>query len=216
MKLRTQSLAFITMLLLGSTSTFLGGCATTGMDRSVKTSNSIRDVDSEIKKIMIQMDATSKSLDALVVAGNPDLKKSFNAYSNQLDKLDDEGKRVLKRMDEMKSHSKEYFAEWEKQGVAYKNPEISALSEERRTKLAEIYARVPAAAAGVKSSYLSYLTNLKEIKSYLSNDLTPKGIETINPVAKKAVEDMGALKESLQPVVTALDEIKAELYSGKK
>lgn len=181
-----------------------------------RTSNSIRDVDSEIKKIMIQMDATTKSLDALVVAGNPDLKKSFNAYSNQLEKLDDEGKRVLKRMDEMKSHSKEYFAEWEKQGVAYKNPEISALSEERRTKLAEIYARVPAAAAGVKSSYLSYLTNLKEIKSYLSNDLTPKGIETINPVAKKAVEDMGALKESLQPVVTALDEIKAELYSGKK
>lgn len=216
MKLRTQLLALVTMLLLGSTSTFLGGCATTGMDRSVKTSNSIRDVDSEIKKIMIQMDATTKSLDALVVAGNPDLKKSFNAYSNQLEKLDDEGKRVLKRMDEMKSHSKEYFAEWEKQGVAYKNPEISALSEERRTKLAEIYARVPAAAAGVKSSYLSYLTNLKEIKSYLSNDLTPKGIETINPVAKKAVEDMGALKESLQPVITALDEIKAELYSGKK
>lgn len=216
MKLRTHSLALITMLLLGSTSTFLGGCATTGMDRSVKTSNSIRDVDSEIKKIMIQMDATSKSLDALVVAGNPDLKKTFNAYSDQLDKLDNEGKRVLKRMDEMKSHSKEYFAEWEKQGVAYKNPEISALSEERRTKLAEIYARVPAAAAGVKSSYLSYLTNLKEIKSYLSNDLTPKGIETINPVAKKSVEDMAALKESLQPVVTALDEIKAELYSGKK
>lgn len=216
MKLRTHSLALITMLLLGGTSTFLGGCATTGMDRSVKTSNSIRDVDSEIKKIMIQMDATSKSLDALVVAGNPDLKKTFNAYSDQLDKLDNEGKRVLKRMDEMKSHSKEYFAEWEKQGVAYKNPEISALSEERRTKLAEIYARVPAAAAGVKSSYLSYLTNLKEIKSYLSNDLTPKGIETINPVAKKAVEDMAALKESLQPVVTALDEIKVELYSGKK
>jgi hypothetical protein len=215
MKLRNQSLALVTMLLLG-TSSLLGGCATTGMDRSVSTSNSIRDVDSEIKKIIIQMDVTTKSLDALVAAGNPDLKKSFNAYSKQLDKLDDDGKRVLKRMDEMKSHSKEYFAEWEKQGVAYKNPEISALSEERRTKLAEIYARVPASAAGVKSSYLSYLTNLKEIKSYLSNDLTPKGIETITPVAKKAGEDMGTLKDSLQPVITALDEIKAELYSGKK
>ncbi|OGU13626.1 MAG: hypothetical protein A2076_08740 [Geobacteraceae bacterium GWC2_53_11] len=215
MKVRNQSLALITMLLLG-TSSFLGGCATTGMDRSVKTSSSIRDVDSEIRKIMVQIDATSKSLDSLVVAGNPDLKKTFNAYSDQLDKLDGEGKRVLKRMEEMKSHSKEYFAEWEKQGVAYKNPEISALSEERRTKLAEIYARVPASSAGVKSSYLAYLTNLKEIQSYLSNDLTPKGVEGITPVAKKAVVDMAALKDSLQPVIAALDEIKAELYSGKK
>jgi DNA repair ATPase RecN len=215
MKFRTRSLAIFTTLLL-STASFLGGCATTGMDRSVKTSNSIRDVDSEIRKLIVQIDATSKSLDNLVGSGSSDLKKSYNSYSDNVDKLDSEGKRVLKRIDEMKSHSKEYFAEWEKQGVAYKNPEISALSEERRTKLAEIYARVPAAAAGVKSSYLSYLTNLKEIKSYLSNDLTAKGIETIDPVAKKTVQDLEVLKTSLQPVIAALDEIKVELYSGKK
>jgi len=215
MKLRNHSLAIVASLLL-STSSFLGGCATTGMDRSVKTSNSIRDVDSEIRKIIAQIDVTAKSLDSLVSAENPDLKKSFNIYSDNLDKLDHDGMRVMKRMDEMKSHSKEYFAEWDKQGVAYTNSELSALSEERRSKLAEIYARVPAAGAGVKSSYLAYMTNLKELKLYLSNDLTPKGVETINPVAKRAVQDMEALKTSLQPVITALDEIRAELYSGKK
>jgi seryl-tRNA synthetase len=215
MKFRIRSLAIFTTLLL-SIASFLGGCATTGMDRSVKTSNSIRDVDSEIRKLILQIDATSKSLDFLVGSGGSDLKKSYNAYSDNVAKLDSEGKRVIKRMDEMKSHSKEYFAEWEKQGVAYTNPEISTLSEERRTKLAEIYARVPAAAAGVKSSYMAYLTNLKEIKSYLSNDLTAKGVETIDPVAKKAVQDLEVLKTSLQPVIAALDEIKVELYSGKK
>ncbi len=215
MQLKKHSLAFCTMFLLG-TASFMGGCATTGMDRSERTSNSIKDVDSEIKKFIVQTDLTNKSLDALVIAGNPNLKKSFNTYSDELDKLDHEGKRVLKRMAEMKEHSKEYFEEWDKQGTAYKNPELSALSEERRSKLAEIYARVPAAGAGVRSSYLSYMNNLKEIKLYLSNDLTPKGIETVTPIAKRAVEDMDALKVSLQPVVVALDEIKAELYTGKK
>jgi|SRR6185369_6586387 len=215
MKFRTHSLAVFATLLL-STAPFLGGCATTGMDRSVKTSNSIRDVDGEIKKMIVQIDVTAKSLDSLAGEGNTDLKKSFNTYSKNLDKLDGEGKRVLKRLDEMKEHSKEYFAEWDKQGAAYKNPELSALSEERRSKLAEIYARVPASGAGVKSSYLSYLSNLKEIKLYLSNDLTPKGVETVNPIAKRAVQDMETLKTSLQPVIAALDEIKAELYSGKK
>jgi hypothetical protein len=215
MKLRNCSIAIFSALLL-STALFLGGCATTGMDRSVKTVNSIRDVDIEIKKLVEKIDVTSKSLDFLVTAGNADLKKAFTSYSENLESLDDEGKRVVKRMDEVKSNSKEYFAEWDKQGDKYVNPELSALSEERRSKLAEIYARVPAAAAGVRNTYFAYLSNLKEIKLYLSNDLTPKGVETINPVAKRAVQDMEALKIQLKPIVSALEEIKVELYNIKK
>lgn len=215
MKLKKQSLAICTLFLLGTVS-FLGGCATTGLDRSVKTSNSIRDVDKEIRKMSTQIDVTAKSLDTLVKAQNSDLKKSFSKYSDNLDDLDKEGKRVIKRLDEMKSHSKEYFAEWEKQGDTFSNSEIRELSEQRRSKLAAIYAQVPAAGAGIKGAYNAYLTDLKEIKLYLANDLTPKGIEGITPVANKSVQNLDTLKTSFQPVIAALDEIKAELYSGKK
>ena len=215
MKLRNHSLTFFTMLMLG-TSAFMGGCATTGLDRSVKTSNSIQDVDSEIRKMIVQIDVTGTSLDSLVTAGNPNLKKSFNSYSDNLVKLDKEGKKVLKRVEEMKSQSKEYFAEWEKQGDAFTNPEIRELSEQRRIKLASLYAQVPAAGVGIKGSYHAYLTDLKEIQLYLSNDLTPKGIDAINSVAKKTIEDREVLKASLRPVISALDDIKAELYNGKK
>jgi hypothetical protein len=215
MELRKHSLAFCTLILLG-TAAFLGGCATTGMDRSEKTSNSIRDVDSEIRKMVVQIDVTAASLDALVAPGQQDVKKAFKTYSQELDKFEHEGKRTLKRIDEMRAHSKEYFDEWEKQGNEYKNPEIRELSEERRIKLAEIYARVPAAGAGIKVAYTAYLTNLKEIQVYLSNDLTPQGLTTIDPVVKKAVQDKEVLKTSVQPLLGAMDEIKAELYSGKK
>lgn len=215
MKLKKQSLAFFALLLIG-TSAFLGGCATTGMDRSVQTSSSIKDVDSEIRKMIVQLDATGASLDALVKPGQDNLKKSFNSYSDNVVKLDKEGKRVLKRLDEMKTSSKEYFEEWEKQGDSFTNSQIRELSEERRSNLAAIYARVPAAGSGVKGAYHAYLTDQKEIQMYLSNDLTPKGIEGITPVAKKSVQDMEILKESLRPVLTALDEIKSELYTGKK
>ena len=215
MKLKSHSLAFVTMLLLG-TSAFLGGCATTGMDRSVKTSNSIREVDIEIRKMIVQIDVTGASLDALVMPGQANLKKPFDSYTDNLAKLDKDGKKVLKRVEKMKSNSKEYFEEWEKQGDAFTNPEIRELSEERRIKLAGIYAQVPAAGAGIKGSYHAYLTDLKEIQKYLSNDLTPKGIEGITPVANKSIQDREVLKESLKPLIYALDEIKAELYNKKK
>jgi len=203
------------MLLLGTVS-FLGGCATTGMDRSVKTSNSIREVDSEIRKMIVQIDVTAASLDAVVTTGQPNLKKTFGKYSDNVENLDKEGKRVIKRLEEMKVRSNEYFAEWEKEGDAFTNSEIRELSTERRTKLAASYARVPAAGAGIKGAYNAYLTDLKEIQKYLSTDLTPKGVEGITPVANKSVQDLDALKQSLQPVIAALDEIKAELYNANK
>lgn len=215
MKFKNRSLVIFTMLLMG-TATFLGGCATTGMDRSVEASNSIRDVDTEIRKMMVQLDATAATLDTLVIPGQTNLKKSFNAYSDNVDKLDDEGKRVIKRTEEMKLKSNEYFSEWEKQGDAYTNPEIRELSTDRRNKLSESYARVPAAGSGIKGTYNAYLKDLREIQKFLSTDLTPKGIEAITPVAQKSAQDLDALKESLKPVISALDEIKAELYKDKK
>ena len=214
MKLTRTSLAFSTLLLL-STSAFFGGCATTGMDRSVKTSNSIQDVDTEIRKLIVQIDTTGAALDTLVLAGQPDLKKHFDAYSNDLAKLDHEGKKTLKRIEEMKRDSKEYFAEWEKQGDTFTNQQIRELSEERRVRLAGIYAQVPAAGVGIKGSYNAYLTDLKEIQMFLSTDLTRKGIEGIDPVAKKTIMDRESLKASFVPLIAALDDIKRELYSKK-
>lgn len=215
MKRRFLPLALFTTFLLAAAA-FLGGCATTGMDRSVKTSNSMQEVDTAIRKLMIQIDETSLSLDVLINAGNSDRRKSFDTYSDNVARLDKNGKREIKRMDEMKARSKEYFTEWEKQDNAYKNPEIRELSEDRRNKLALIYARVPEATAGVRGAYLDYMKDLKEIQIYLSNDLTPSGIETITPVTRKTVQHLDVLKASFRPVIAALDEIKAELYNGKK
>ena len=215
MKLRNYSIACCALLLVGST-TFLGGCATTGMDRSEKTSNSIQNEDKEIRKLIVQIDVTGNSLDSLMVARAPDLKKPFNTYSNNLAKLDSEGKRTIKRMDEMKARSTNYFGEWEKQGDTYTDPQIRALSDERRGKLAAIYAQVPEAGMGIKGAYHAYLTDLEEIQRYLSNDLTPKGVDAIAPVANKTIQDREALKTSFLPLLAALDAINAELYTGKK
>jgi hypothetical protein len=213
MKHRDYSLFFFTILLLG-TAAFLCGCATTGMERSIKTSNSIQEVDKDIRKVIVQSDVTAKSLDVLVKAGQPDLKKSFDTYSDDLAKLDREGKQMIKRVEEMKARKTEYFAEWEKQGDAFTNPRIRELSEERRNKLAEIYARVHTAGGGITGAYLAYMSDLKEIQLYLSNDLTRKGVEAIAPVANKTFQDLEILKTSINPVISALDEIKAELYGG--
>ncbi|GFO61474.1 hypothetical protein GMST_37990 [Geomonas silvestris] len=215
MKLGNRARAFSTLLLLGSTVIF-GACATTGAERSVKASNSLQQEDKEIRQLMVQIDVTGSALDALMVAGAPDLKRPFDSFTRELGKLDNQGRQTIKRMDDMKARNKEYFAEWEKQGDTYTNPEIRALSDERRSNLAGIYARIPEAGIGIKGAYRAYLADLKEIQLYLSNDLTLKGQQTIAPVAEKTVRDREALKSSLLPLLAALDAVNAELYGGKR
>lgn len=214
MNIKSYSVALLGVILVGMMAV-LGGCATTGMERSTATVNSIDDVDAEIRIMTTNIDVTAASLDNLVKSEPAGLKRSFDSYSDNLAKLDAQGKLVIKRVGEMKANSKEYFAEWEKQGDTYTNPRIRQLSEERRIKLAGIYAQVPIAGEGIEESYQSYLMNLKEIYRYLSNDLTPSGVNAIAPVTQTAFRDLDRLKESLKPLIRALDDIKAELYSAK-
>ncbi|PKN12364.1 MAG: hypothetical protein CVU69_07720 [Deltaproteobacteria bacterium HGW-Deltaproteobacteria-4] len=166
--------------------------------------------------MVAQIDTTAASLDAVLSPGQSDLKKSFTSYSDNVVELEKTGDKVLKYMAEMKVNTKEYFAEWAKEGNTYTNPRLRELSEERQNKLADIYAQVSAANEGVQESYQAYITDLKEIQMYLSNDLTPNGIASVTPIAQKSVQDLVDLKASLRPVIYALDEIKAELYSGGK
>jgi hypothetical protein len=215
MKLKNKALTFSTLLLLCATGA-LGGCATTGMDRSARATDSMQQVESEIREMMTRIASTGAALDALVAPGVPELKKPYQEYSEQLTRLDRGGLTTLKRVEQMKQHSEDYFSQWEKQGQTITNPQIRALSEERRSKLAASYERVPQAAAGVKGPYRAYLSELKEIQLFLSNDLTPRGIESIAPAAHQSVQDRERLQASLRPLIAALDEIKAEMSGGGK
>jgi hypothetical protein len=49
---------------------------------------------------------------------------------------------------------------------------------------------------------------------YLSNDLTPAGIESIRPVATKAINDGDYLAAAISPVSDALANAKSAMEQG--
>ena len=115
----------------------------------------------------------------------------------------------------MSAQGKEYFDEWRTQGSAYANPEIQALSEQRRDELSAVFARIPEASAGVKGAIQAYMSDISEIETFLSNDLTPKGVEAITPIARKAVTDGANLKDAINPVLYAISTARTELKQGR-
>jgi hypothetical protein len=213
MKVSTKLGAIIATLLLGAL-TCLSGCATTGMQQSAKTGTTMNAVEHDIQQAVAQVDATGASLQELVRPGQSNVKEAFKKYSANVDKMEDLGKRLFQHADKMSAQGKDYFEEWRKQGNAYTNPQIQALSEQRRADLSAVFARIPEASVGVKGAFKAYMTDIKEIKTYLSNDLTPKGVESITPIAQKAVMEGDSLKDAVKPVLSAINSAKAELAQG--
>jgi len=210
MKLTVPVGVFFTAIILGAV-TFLTGCATTGIDRAEKTTDSMQAVEGDYLKTSEQIDVTRVSLENLLKPDQSDLRKNYDEYTENVTKMEKLGKQLDRHSEKMRARGNEYFTEWE---TSYTNPEIRELSERRRIEMREVYAKIPEASIGVRGALKSYLTDIKEIQMYLSYDLTPVGIEAIRPTAQKAVVDGDNVKEAINPVLAAIYQVKTEMPQG--
>jgi len=200
-------------VIIGS-SFLMSSCSSTGMDRSEKAGTSMNDVEKDINEAVAQVSITDTSLQDLVKPGQSNVKKAFEKYSDNVEKMEKDGNRLLAHVEKMHDQGKDYFEEWRTQGNAYANPQIAALSDQRRADLTAVFAEISSSSVGIKGNLKTYMSDIKEIQTYLSNDLTPKGVESISSVAQKAVADGEGLKSTVNPILIALDNAKAELKPG--
>ncbi|MBT1071054.1 DUF2959 family protein [Pelotalea chapellei] len=205
---------FLAMACIAGSLSIMSGCATTGADRAAKTTTSMRDVQTDIDQAAMQVDATNASLDDLVNPGQPNITESFKKYSANVAKMDKTAKRLDRHTEQMKSRGNNYFEEWDKQENRYTNPQIQALSEQRRTELRETYSQISASSVGMRGALDAYVKDIKEIQKYLSTDMTPKGVEAITPVVQRAKEEGNKLKEVIRPVQAAIQRTQAEMTPG--
>ena len=205
-QLMLLSLAIVVTAAIGMT-----GCATTGMERSARAQTSMTEVDRTIKSLSVQLDATGASLRELVKPNNPDVEEAFNLYSENVSKMEQLEKNFTKHTDEMNARGNDYFEEWQKEGEKYKNPRIQKLSEQRRIELSRIYGEIATSSIGVKEGLNSYVSDLTEIRTYLSNDLTPRGIHAIEPLAREVAGKGRWLKYEIMDIQAAVNRANAAM-----
>jgi hypothetical protein len=210
MKLTIRSVALLFTALIVAV-VCLVGCASTGIQRSEKATTTMKTMDNDIKLVVVQLDATGASLDELMRPGQSDVKKAFVSCTENISKIETMEKHFAVHADEMKDRGKDYFDEWQKEGNKYNNQQIRELSEKRRAELGEIYGRIAESSIAVKGPFKAYVSDVKEIQMFLSNDLTSKGIEAIAPVSRKAVDDGDRLKAAIKNLQTAIESARAAM-----
>jgi hypothetical protein len=209
MKKFTKPGIAVTVLLLAITIT--AACSTTGMQRSEDVQSDMRTVDNDIKLMVVQLDAIGASLDELTKPGQADVRRAFDVFSNNVSKIEKMEKNFSKHADQMTKSGKKYFAAWDKDKNQYDNPAIQRRSDERREALGKIYDRIGENNKGVKEAFRTYVSDVTEIESYISNDLTTKGITSIASISDRNVRNGSHLKNELVKLQSAIEDARAEM-----
>jgi len=209
MKLLTKpGNVFATLLL--AISIISAACSSTGMQRSEDVQSTMKTVDQDIKLIVVQLDAIGASLDELTKPGQSDVKKAFELYSKNVSKIEKMENDFSKHADEMTLSGKKYFEAWDKKNQ-YDNPDIQRSSDERRAALGKIYDRIAENNKGVKEAFRIYVSDTNQIDSYMSNDLTTKGITSIATMSDRTVQNGYNLKNELENLQIAIEDARSEM-----
>jgi hypothetical protein len=193
----------------------LAGCATSGYQQADKTGAGIAEFRDEIVKGKAAVDATMKSLSDVAATANTDPRKAFEQYSKDVANLESTAARIRKSAQDMKDQGQAYFDQWEQQMAQVNNPEIRSLAEERKAKLKETFESIKQYTEPLKAQFDPWMSDLKDLQLYLSNDLTIAGVEAAKGLFVKTQNGGLEVQKSMDGLVAELNTIAATITPAK-
>jgi len=206
--LKWTALAVTTVALAAG----LTGCGTTsGYQQADKTGASIAQFRKEIGAGKLAVDDTVKSLGQVAVAADTNPRPAFQQFSKSLANLESTAADVKKRAADMKAAGQTYFANWEKELANLKNPEIKAMATQQRAKLQATFDSIKKVAEPLKAQFDPWLSDLKDLRQYLSNDLSISGVDAAKPMFAKTQAEGLEVQKSMDAMIAELNTVAATL-----
>ena len=176
---------------------FMAGCASDNYKNGASTAATLNQSSCMITKGNTLIDESLADLNDLVSNPRPDLRKQFNKFNHAVDLLGDSAKDVASKAGEMKSEGVDYFARWDKESAQIQNEDIRSRSETRRNEVAARFDRIGEQYDETRTAFRPFMSDLRDVQKFLSNDLTAGGLDAIKDSAAKATKDAAPVKASL-------------------
>ena len=214
--MKTKYIQLVSLAAMTVAATVLiTGCKTSGYQQADKTGAGVASFRDEIVKGKAAVDATMKSLGDIASTANTDPRKAFEQYTKDVANLDSQATKIKKRAQDMKEQGQAYFAQWQEQMGQVSNPEIRALSEQRKAKLQETFDAIKKYTEPLKAQFDPWMSDLKDLQKYLSNDLTIAGVDAAKSLFTKTQNAGLEVQKSMDGLVTELNTLAATITPAK-
>jgi hypothetical protein len=189
----------------------VAGCKTSGYQQADKTGAGIASFRDEIVKCKQATDSTLTALDQIALAANTNPRPAYENYCKQVANLDSSANRVRKSAQEMKDNGQAYFAQWEQQLSQVKDENIRKMAQDRKAKLQESFDKIKEYTEPLKEQFDPWMQSLKDLQTYLSNDLTVNGIAAAKKPFAAAKSNGAKVQKSMDGLVEELNDLAATL-----
>jgi hypothetical protein len=201
---------------VAGTALLMTACGTTsGYKQADKTGAGIAEFRDEIVNGKKAIDATMTALSEVAASANTDPRKAFEKYSKNVAELESTAAKIRKRAQSMQQAGQAYFKQWEQELATVSNPEIRKLAEQRRAKLQETFENLRKYTEPLKQQFDPWMSDLKDLQKYLSQDLTIAGVDAAKGLFSKTTNEGLDVQKSMDGVVAELNTIAATITPAK-
>lgn len=188
--------ALLTSLLL--ISAIFSGCASRGYNRADSAASSVQKAANRVDLGASQIEIALTTLSDLVDNPATDMKPQFSKFNSAVNSLESLSKDIAGKSEAMQKKGAAYFRKWDEELARIQNEDIRSRSATRKTEVVEGFQRVQANYQFTASSLTPFITRLTDIRTALSTDLTPAGLDAIRGAVSSAKTEGASVQQSLQ------------------
>ena len=206
--LRTSLIAIVIAALAA-------GCASTGSNGYSKANSTASYLTTAADKLDaggVQITAATAALKDMVENPSGDMKLQLKNYNTALSKLDSLAKSAGASATKMQQMGAAYFQKWDEQLAQIQNEEIRNQSAERKAAMMKHFEQTKASYDAARAAFNPFVANLRDIRTAISTDLTPAGVQAIaksmdkvNSQAAEVQKTMNELSGQFRTLSKALE-----------
>src|SRR5579862_2137088 len=163
------------MLVLGlAVSAF--GCATTGYQRASQVRSAIDKTRVTTIKAHQDLVAALHAVHTLATKETSDLQPPYQSFATAVKGFEMQVQELAPRGESIQKRGNAYVAAWQKDLLTFQSPDLRTLSAGRRREVVESFRKLNSELLVAEASLHPVLVGLKDMRLYLSLDLTASGV----------------------------------------
>jgi len=205
MKTRTRMYLALSVALAAVVAT---GCKSTGYGRAGATVATMEQLSAEIETGKEQVDAVLASLGRIQETASTDPRPAFQEFSKNVGSLDKTSSRARKRAESLRSQSSDHYDTWEEELQTMSSSDLKEQAETRLAKARDRFDELDESLRALGEAYEPFMAEVKDLRTFLENDLNPSGIAAASGTIKKLDKSGAALKKKADSVVAEITTIR--------
>ena len=203
-------------LLIVPACVVLAGCSsggdktTAGEQRSAAAVGGLKETRAELAAGKAQIDKTIAAMNAMR-DNQGALPAEFAAFGEEIKKTEAQSEKTRTRAADMRTRAKQYQEKWRDEMSKVEDPALRAAATARADKVRDRYDGITTKANEARAAYEPFMKQLKSVQTYLSNDLTPAGVQSASAVFDKATAEAKTVTEKIDAVIKELDDVASAL-----